>query len=868
MRGPIVNGDAAERSVLAIVRGRGSIAERQSLGDGLLGCARESGMSAEVLVLDPQEPPAAVEEAVARALGKASVAVVAFIDPTSGFSAATLPALIAPIFDGTHDVAVAVPDHELPGRGSAMVWRRIKSWLARPIFWPVADTRAPWSACYALRCDRLLRIGRPGQGLPMDLPAVLIAAGPDLRIAEVSAGPVADACTPSPREAFARLRSGMGTPPGGELAATPRWVAATIGIAIDLIATLVLLALDWTQGASNLSGFVAGGLGFLAARALPSPETRRIYAVRRLTAAQIGWHSVIAVVALGLRGGAVATALAYGLPGWIAAIAGVGIAWSATTVGNGFLRRPGLEPGPSAALRWSVAAVGILCSILLLHLLYLKVFPLTPEEAYYWNYSIRPDLGYLDHPPMVAWLMAFAEGLFGHGEASIRIVSLACGMVAIAFVYRLARRLVDRPAALLAAALAASIPYTFFSAGLMTTPDAPLAAAWAASLYFLHRALVGNDGRAWYGVGIALGLGLLSKYTIATLGPAALAFCILDRRARGWFLRPEPYLAVLIAVILFAPVIYWNYTNDWASFRFQGGERFGDDTQFSLHRMLMNILLVATPLPLMVLPLLFVGRWTEHPGRFPEPAHAQARNRLFVACVVLVPLAVFAWSALRHLPRLNWTGPIWLGILPLLGWAIMRAEALRRFGLGAAMRLTAGRVIGGLLVIYAAFSYYMVLGIPGVPYPKSFSRAMGWPQVTRELHSVHDRLTRETGVAPVIVGMDKYNIASEISFFGTPEYAAAGQVPLKVTTIEAISGSALMFAHWDPPEQFRGLTLVLVSRRREALATERLAPHFRELDAAIHPLPLANSGHGGNGRRIADAFYRIGYEYRPAPQAR
>ena len=114
-------------------------------------------------------------------------------------------------------------------------------------------------------------------------------------------------------------------------------------------------------------------------------------------------------------------------------------------------------------------------------------------------------------------------------------------------------------------------------------------------LYFLHRALVGNDGRAWYGVGIALGLGLLSKYTIATLGPAALAFCILDRRARGWFLRPEPYLAVLIAVILFAPVVYWNYANDWASFRFQGGERFGDDTQFSLHYMLRNILLVATP---------------------------------------------------------------------------------------------------------------------------------------------------------------------------------------------------------------------------------------------------------------------------------
>ena len=114
------------------------------------------------------------------------------------------------------------------------------------------------------------------------------------------------------------------------------------------------------------------------------------------------------------------------------------------------------------------------------------------------------------------------------------------------------------------------------------------------------------------------------------------------------------------------------------------------------------------------------------------------------------------------------------------------------------MRLTAGSVIGGLLVIYAVFSYYMVLGIPGVPYPKSFSRAMGWPEVTRELHAIHDRLARETGAAPVIVGMDKYNIASQVSFFGTREYAAAGQVPLKATTIEALSGNALMFSLLGP----------------------------------------------------------------------
>jgi dolichol-phosphate mannosyltransferase len=515
-----------------------------------------------------------------------------------------------------------------------------------------------------------------------------------------------------------------------------------------------------------------------------------------------------------------------------------------------------------------LGAAGIVLGIMLLHLLYLKVFPLTPEEAYYWNYSIRLDFGYLDHPPLVAWLIAAAEGLFGHGVAAIRLAALACIAVMTTFVYRLALRLVDRPAALVAAAFALLTPYGFFIAGFMISPDAPLAAAWGACLHFLHRALVGDERRAWYGVGIALGLGLLSKYTIAILGLAALLFCLADRQARAWFLRPQPYVAVLIAATLFAPVVYWNFANDWASFRFQGGERFGEEQQFSLHYMLMNILIVATPLPLMVLPLLFARQWTRDAARFAEPAHAEARNRLFVACFVFVPLAVFAWSALEHVPRLNWTGPIWLATLPLLGWATVRSGALRWHGLGTAMRLTAGKVIGALLVIYAAISYHLVLGIPGVPYSPSFAKAIGWPVAARELQAVHARIARETGASPVIVGMDKYNTASQIAFFGARPFALPGQEPLTATSIEAFTGNSLMFNFWDPPGKFQGRTLVMVARNREALATDLLAPHFDELEATIHTLRLANAGPGGDGRLIAEYFYRIGYDYRPAPGER
>src|SRR3990167_5947509 len=50
------------------------------------------------------------------------------------------------------------------------------------------------------------------------------------------------------------------------------------------------------------------------------------------------------------------------------------------------------------------------------------------EESYYWNYAAHLDVGYLDHPPMVALLIKSAEMLLGFGEWVIRMPTLICWM--------------------------------------------------------------------------------------------------------------------------------------------------------------------------------------------------------------------------------------------------------------------------------------------------------------------------------------------------------------------------------------------------------------------------------------------------------
>lgn len=208
-----------------------------------------------------------------------------------------------------------------------------------------------------------------------------------------------------------------------------------------------------------------------------------------------------------------------------------------------------------------------------LRVVFLPSVELLPEEAYYWNYAQHPALGYLDHPPMVAWLIAAGTFLFGHNSAGVRMGAVLCWAVVAWCVFRIARRFFGRAVAVRTMLLLALLP-AFFGIGFFMTPDAPLAACWAGALYFFSRVFFGCSTWSWLGAGACIGLGMDSKYTIALTGAAALLFLLLDKPSRHWLLHPAPYLGAILSGMLFSPVIFWNSQNQWASFVFQGPRRW------------------------------------------------------------------------------------------------------------------------------------------------------------------------------------------------------------------------------------------------------------------------------------------------------
>ena len=61
--------------------------------------------------------------------------------------------------------------------------------------------------------------------------------------------------------------------------------------------------------------------------------------------------------------------------------------------------------------KFRLMLVGIITGSFILRFLYAGSFELLREEAYYWNYAQHLDIGYLDHPPMVALLITQVSDL-------------------------------------------------------------------------------------------------------------------------------------------------------------------------------------------------------------------------------------------------------------------------------------------------------------------------------------------------------------------------------------------------------------------------------------------------------------------------
>jgi len=514
------------------------------------------------------------------------------------------------------------------------------------------------------------------------------------------------------------------------------------------------------------------------------------------------------------------------------------------------LSRTVIEQGESTSSGldrlWLLIGIGIA-----IRLVYLGLLDLLPEEAYYWSYSQHLDYGYLDHPPMVAWLIGLSETVFGRSEFAVRLPAFIGWVVFASVMYRFSVRLCGRSVGKPVVLLLTVLPI-YMSVGFLMTPDAPFYVTWAGSLLFLQRALLDGKPLAWIGVGICLGLGLLSKYTMGLIVPTAVVFILLDKKSWHWFRRPQPYFALLIGAVLFLPVVYWNYLHDWMSFTFQGTRRWSGGSTFQLHILVATVLLLITPVGL-VSAIRVIGQVWPRSFQFTARRSEDERGKLFMFVFAIVPLSAFVIHSLQGQPKANWTGPVWLSLLPLIGWNMARVQS-KATSWWARLNSTAWLPTAVvLLVIYATGFGYLVAGMPGMSPAQGMPMPVAWEEFGERVAQIKAKVEEGTGESPVLVGLDKYWIASQASFYAFGN----GYNPGEVAGEKLVGSSSLMWDLWVSPESARGRDCLLIGLSVEQLERLRVTDRFARL-GKISKEVLTNFG-----GEIGYFFWRVGYDYQP-----
>ncbi|HHQ48622.1 MAG TPA: hypothetical protein ENK19_07030, partial [Acidobacteria bacterium] len=210
---------------------------------------------------------------------------------------------------------------------------------------------------------------------------------------------------------------------------------------------------------------------------------------------------------------------------------------------------------------------GLLLGFLALHLVLAVSLPLSGDEAYYWDCSRHLDWSYFDQPPLVIWAMVPFRWVFGETRLAVRAPALLASLLAGLFLLGLIRRLGGGEREAAWAYLALHGMPLFFVGAFYTSTDIAMATAYLGATWAAV-ALAQGERWAWWGFGLATGLGFLAKFPVVLVLPA-LVPALWNRATRRQLATPTPWLAGMMSFLLTSPVWIWGARHRWDNITFQ-----------------------------------------------------------------------------------------------------------------------------------------------------------------------------------------------------------------------------------------------------------------------------------------------------------
>ncbi|MBM2827818.1 MAG: 2 protein [Actinobacteria bacterium] len=452
----------------------------------------------------------------------------------------------------------------------------------------------------------------------------------------------------------------------------------------------------------------------------------------------------------------------------------------------------------------------LLAGFHIVRLLLAARLPLIPDEAYYWYWSLHPDASYMDHPPMIAYLIALSTALGGNTEFFVRLGGLVLTALVLCILYLTGRSLFpEKRETSWNVLLLFNVTILFSAVCLVNTPDTPLIFFWTIAVYCGSRIMKGGAASWWYAWGAALGLGLLSKYTMILIVPCTFAFLAASREDRRWLSRKEPYLALVLGFVLLAPVILWNWKHDWVSFAFQLHHGFSPVPQAAAPKLLSYFAGQAG----FVTPLLFLAFVIASVTALRAVFRDGNRTHLYLLLLSWPVILFFAVSTIRgHIAEANWTTPAYIAGILLTQSAYEKyfeaSAGHRRFYIAAVVLALSANI---LLHLHLVHPY-----LPVRPEKDITRRFHDWPGLGRMLETFIRENPDKNG----------YFLVSDT---GTTVAEAVFYTGGKYTGVDLFRPERYLFL--KDPEKLQGMDAIILTHQSPEFALNAFAPHFGSVEA-------------------------------------
>lgn len=307
--------------------------------------------------------------------------------------------------------------------------------------------------------------------------------------------------------------------------------------------------------------------------------------------------------------------------------------------------------------------VGLSLLLLIIRLLFISNTLLINDEAYYAIYARHLAWGYVDHGPIVAYLIKLFT-LIWENSFTVRLGATTLMSVLTIILYYFGKKYFNTETGIVLS-LSLTANMLFHTNSIVITPDVPMTFFTILAMMFYYLAYCVNKKYIYIGGGM-LGLAVLSK--ISALFPAIgiALYPILIKEKRHWLKNIHYYGSFTLAFLIFLPFIIWNFQNDFAFVRNQGSHIYRGGGFGHFINLWLGLAVISGPLFFsfsVIKPFANLKRWK-----------SSSDSIQFFTIVTIVPLSYFLGHSLFSKFELNWPAPVFLSGLFLLALQINNSQ--------------------------------------------------------------------------------------------------------------------------------------------------------------------------------------------------